>query len=483
MQQQSNRIKEAFIRDIGNELEDENVAIFAGSGLSAPAGFVSWSDLLRPIAHDIGLDVDKEHDLVTLAQYHLNVNLLNRSQLNKRLIDEFSKSAKITENHKILARLPIHTYWTTNYDKLIEQSLESFGKIVDVKYTKKHLAFTKPHRDVVIYKMHGDIDHPDDAVLSKDDYESYHVKMDQFVTALSGDLVSKTFIFIGFSFTDPNLDYILSRVRVSYDNSQRTHYCFLRKITKETNESDADFSYRERKQELFCGDLNRFNIKTILVDSYAEITDILRTIDNKHRQKSIFISGAAQEYGTFSNEIAQKFIHSLSQNIIKNNHRIISGFGLGVGSAVISGALEQIYMHSRNHRIDQLILRPFPQQVFGETDRGIVWQRYREDMISCAGIAIFMFGNKLENGNIVISNGMRDEFNIARKMGLVLLPIGATGYISEELWNEAKTDIESRFESKPEIISLYNSLGDKNNGLDSLSEIVVNLLLELQKEK
>jgi SIR2-like domain len=53
--------------------------------------------------------------------------------------------------------------------------------------------------------MHGDIDHPDEAVLTKDDYESYHVKMDQFITTLSGDLVSKTFIFIGFSFTDPNL--------------------------------------------------------------------------------------------------------------------------------------------------------------------------------------------------------------------------------------------------------------------------------------
>jgi hypothetical protein len=209
------------------------------------------------------------------------------------LIEEFSKAAEITENHKILARLPIYTYWTTNYDKLIEKSLELTGKIADVKYTKKQLAITKPKRDAVVYKMHGDIEHPDEAVLTKDDYESYHVKMDQFITALSGDLVSKTFIFIGFSFTDPNLDYILSRVRVSYEKSQRTHYCFLKKVIQEQDEEKADFSYRARKQDLFCGDLNRFNIKVVLVDSYSEITDILRTIENRHRQKSIFISGAA----------------------------------------------------------------------------------------------------------------------------------------------------------------------------------------------
>ena len=475
------RTKEAFLRDIAKELEEDNVAIFAGSGLSAPAGFVSWGELLRPIAYDLGLDVDKEHDLVTLAQYHLNVNGLNRSQLNKRLIEEFSKTAEVTVNHKILARLPIYTYWTTNYDKLIEQSLESTGKIADVKYTKKQLAFTKPKRDAVVYKMHGDVDHPDDAILTKDDYESYHVKMDQFITALSGDLVSKTFIFIGFSFTDPNLDYILSRVRIAYDKSQRTHYCFLRKVTKDQKESDADFSYRKRKQELFCGDLNRFNIKSILVDSYAEITDILSTIENRYRQKSIFISGAAHEYIPWESDAALTFIHTLSQRIIQTNHRIVSGFGLGVGSAVISGSLEQIYMNPRTNRIDQLILRPFPQQVFGSNDLAEVWRRYRTDMIPYAGIALFLFGNKTQNGATINSNGMRQEFDIAKEKGLVLLPVGATGYMSEDLWIEAKADFQSRFASRLELLTLYEQLGDKSESPTQLIEIIMDLLSLLQK--
>jgi hypothetical protein len=68
---------------------------------------------------------------------------------------------------------------------------------------------------VNVYKMHGDIDRPDEAILTKDDYESYHVKMQPFLNALSGDLISKTFLFLGFSFTDPNLDYILSRGRIA----------------------------------------------------------------------------------------------------------------------------------------------------------------------------------------------------------------------------------------------------------------------------
>ena len=61
--------------------------------------------------------------------------------------------------------------------------------------------------------MHGDVDHASDAIICKDDYEAYPLKMAAFVSALRGDLIEKTFLFLGFSFTDPNIDYILSRVR------------------------------------------------------------------------------------------------------------------------------------------------------------------------------------------------------------------------------------------------------------------------------
>jgi hypothetical protein len=78
----------------------------------------------------------------------------------------------------------------------------------------QQLVVTRPDRDMIVYKMHGDVDHRSDAVLSKDDYERYPIKMRQFVESLRGDLISKTFMFLGFSFSDPNIDYSLkSRTR------------------------------------------------------------------------------------------------------------------------------------------------------------------------------------------------------------------------------------------------------------------------------
>jgi hypothetical protein len=77
---------EQFVETFVNELEEENVAIFAGAGLSVGAGCVDWKKLLRPIARELELDIDQEHDLISIAQYHLNEKQ-NRSGLNRALID------------------------------------------------------------------------------------------------------------------------------------------------------------------------------------------------------------------------------------------------------------------------------------------------------------------------------------------------------------------------------------------------------------
>ena len=170
-------------------LADHNAAVLVGAGMSIPAGLVNWRDLLRPIASDIGLDVEKEHDLIAIAQYHLNERG-GRHRINQALVNEFSERASTTENHKILARLPIADYWTTNYDHVLEDALRNTGKKVDVKITAENLATTVSRRDAVVYKMHGDVSDAANAVLTKDDYESYATsKRGQlFSTALRGDL-------------------------------------------------------------------------------------------------------------------------------------------------------------------------------------------------------------------------------------------------------------------------------------------------------
>ena len=467
--------KHIFIRDILKELEEENVAVFAGAGLSMPAGYVSWEELLKPIAEELGIDIKKEYDLVSLAQYYLNENGGHRSELNRRLIEVFTQNTNTTENHKILAKLPIKNYWTTNYDKLIEQSIEEQSKRVDVKYTKKHLSITIPKRDAIIYKMHGDISSPDDAILTKDDYESYHVKMDLYLSTLKGDLLNKTFIFLGFSFTDPNFSYICTHLRTHLKGNMRGHYCFLKDISDTDYPDRNQVEYEKRKLSYFIDDLKRFNIKTVLIKEYSEITEILQSIRRRYNSRTVYISGAAAEYKPNGKEAYEKFISKLSSRLICEGYKIVSGYGLGVGSAVISGALSEIYYNQKKSLTDQLILRPFPQ---GD-DAKEMWEIYRQDMISYSGISIFLLGNKKEGETTVLSNGMRSEYEISKKQGNFLIPIGRTGYISEVLWNELlkeKQDDHTFDIYRHDIVSL----GDNTKALDEVIEIVIELIKKVK---
>ena len=245
---------------------------------------------------------------------------------------------------------------------------------------------------------------------------------------------------------------------------------------------DADFAYRKRRQELFIGDLKRFNIKAIIVDDYKEITAILMEIESRYKQKTIFISGAAHEFGSWGEDKSQLFVYNLSKKLIEAGYKIVSGFGLGIGSAVISGALEEIYMNPKQSSNSQLLLRPFPQQVLGSASKPELWKRYREDMIAYAGTAIFLYGNKLEGGKVVLSSGMRQEFDIAKEKGLFILPIGATGFIAEEIWSEIKSSIDHIYEKHKnieELKKLFIAMGDKTAEPEGLTKMIFAFLEKL----
>ncbi len=472
-----------FIREYTRELRNKNAAVFAGAGLSAASGYVDWKGLLKEIIQDLGLDPDREHDLVTLAQYHCNQAGGSKAQLTQAIFNHFSPTKTPTENHRILARLPIQTYWTTNYDKLLEKALEEAKKVPDVKYTLKQLSVTKPDRDVVVYKMHGDIDHPADAIISKDDYEAYPLTMSAFGAALRGDLVEKTFLFLGFSFTDPNIDYILSRVRVQYEKHQRHHYCIQRKVSKQSGESDEEFKYRQLKQDYFIRDLMRFSIYTVLVDNYSQIPELLARVAANYKRSSIFISGAAEDYGKWNRSDAEDFLHKLSYQISAKKNRIITGFGLGVGSAVINGVLAFLNDAGKTISDEDLVMRPFPQVATGGTNLADQWTEYRKAMVDYAGIALFVFGNKRDDkGQVVLSNGMRQEFDLCIQAGVHPLPVGATGFMADELWKLVRQDFEKYFPgSDLSFRELFDQLGDASKSPEELAVVIMKLIERLQK--
>ena len=80
--------------------------------------------------------------------------------------------------------------------------------------------------------MHGDVESPDDAILTKEDYDRYPftARGRGFLASLEVAMMSRrTALFVGFSFTDPNVDRVLSALYATSGRSQRTHYCIMRR--------------------------------------------------------------------------------------------------------------------------------------------------------------------------------------------------------------------------------------------------------------
>ncbi|EFM08817.1 conserved hypothetical protein [Paenibacillus curdlanolyticus YK9] len=468
--------KQELVREFVRAVSEGYAAIFAGAGLSRGSGYINWKELVRPLASEIGLNVDKEHDLIAIAQYYRNERG-TRYAINQRILNEFTRGAVDNENIEILTRLPISTYWTTNYDELLEENLRRNNRKADVKTTQESLANNIYDRDAVVYKMHGDVRSPENAVLTKDDYELYGNERPLFRTALQGDLISKTFLFIGFSFEDPNLDYVLSQIRVLLGESQRDHYCFFQKISKQNGESEADYQYNLARQDLRIKDLRRYGIQAVILDSYDEITEILQDIEHGYLLKNIFISGSIAEFGEeWTRERVNFFTHNLAKKLVLEDYRIVSGFGFGIGSTIINGALEEIMRSKYKHVDEHLCLRPFPQYSSGEMPMNELIKEYRVDMIQQAGIAVFIFGNKKdENGDITVADGMIEEFKIAKKQGKIIIPVCSTGGASAIIYNE----VIKNSEQYPYLDGYLDKLAEVTEA-DSLIDLIYSIIKNQQ---
>ena len=111
-----------FIKEYSEKLKCEKASLFIGSGISRKSGYANWKDILRECAEEINLNVDKESDLITLAEFYVNGK--QRTKIDQTIASYFKdKNGEPSATHRILSTFPVKSIWTTNYDTLIERSL------------------------------------------------------------------------------------------------------------------------------------------------------------------------------------------------------------------------------------------------------------------------------------------------------------------------------------------------------------------------
>ena len=468
---------ESFINNYVKALKEKNAVAFIGAGMSVSQGFFDWKKLLKPLADKLDLDIDEEqHDLTALAQFFVDDQGGIRGELDQILVEEYGKTnMAVSENHRILARLPIQIYWTTNYDRLIEKALLEYGKTPDIKKAQSDLTVNLPKRDAIIYKMHGDIETVAETVLTKHEYEDYNKKRELFSNAFKSDYVSRTFLFVGFSFTDPNLDYLISRIRTTLGQNIKPDYYFIKKDTNPRT---------QRRQALKANSLKKYGLNPLWINDYPDITTILKEVESRFLRTTILISGSAEEYGCFGDKRATEFLHDLSKTLSHNSYKILTGFGRGVGSAVINGVLDNMETERNQNMDNYLIMRPFPQFETKGKNLKELWIDYRKRFIPLAGVAIFVFGNRKNKvtGEIEEATGVINEFEIANQNGLLLIPIGATGFVSKILWNKVITSFKDFFPNHEYLLDDFKTLGDSSLDNSIIIQTIIKIINNLNSK-
>lgn len=471
-----------YLDQIAGQMKQGDISVFAGAGLSVASGYVDWKKLLEPISKQLRLNANI--DLTEIAQYYKNK--YERQGLNSLVFNEFDKVPKNNENVNWLAKMPISEFWTTNYDDVIEQSVKKEGKNVQVIVKQEDFKYHKAGREVTIYKMHGDKDSPDDVVLTKEDYQNYDSTRGVFTKLLSVELIRRTFLFIGFSFNDPNMERILSIAKQSLKGkSPQTHYCFMRKIqltdyldekNKLNHENIKKYIQDKNYQELRINAMAKYGILTILVNDYEEITLMLRYLYNNYITNNVFVSGGINpenlsDYGNFDMERdtnsnlgpAENFLTLLGKALIDNNFHIYTGFGAGVGNYILSGVL----LSDKNKYTNTgIINNEIHISSLVEVDN-LTKKRIREKMIGQCSSSIIVFGYGNED------SGTYGEYEIAEKAGKYIVPIKKTGFAAENIYEKLKKQ-----EKIGEMVFL-----EEESKINNMVQGIVRLLVEHKEKK
>ncbi|OAI40076.1 hypothetical protein AYO39_00250 [Actinobacteria bacterium SCGC AG-212-D09] len=176
--------------------------------------------------------------------------------------------------HALLASLPVREVTTTNYDRLFEAAAEDAGSPVSVLPYER----VKPGGRWLL-KLHGTTEHPEDIVITREDYLDYPLRRGALRGLVQGLLITKHMLFIGFSLQDENFIGIAHDVRVATHGSSRARRRFGTVLTLFPDEVRRRLWHRD--------------LSTIAIDSKPEGDQTDESRRRAARRLAIFLDRVA----------------------------------------------------------------------------------------------------------------------------------------------------------------------------------------------
>jgi hypothetical protein len=292
-----------LVASVGEACDLGTAALFVGAGLSRSAGLPGWGELLKGPCQEAGVPFKEITDLPLLAEYLILSGDYGRPKLEQHILQSVTGSAtQPTDVHRAIARLPIDQIWTTNYDTLIEQSIPGVN-VVDLDRDIKRISSSS--RSVI--KMHGSVSTAQPPawtsppVITRSDFETYETSHRRTWAMLLAAHLSRTFLFLGFSFADPNVEILQRLARVHGTATGNRHMTVMRR-------PDPSKKSKARLHELRVNDLEASGVRVHEVGDHGELDSLLSDLVRRTRPPTLFLSGssASDRFDSICRAVAQE---------------------------------------------------------------------------------------------------------------------------------------------------------------------------------
>ncbi|MGL5256414.1 MAG: SIR2 family NAD-dependent protein deacylase [Proteocatella sp.] len=225
----SKTLIDSYIKDIAKRIYDPVLngaaSVMVGAGFSKNADLVdddisapNWEELAMSMFDDLYKKPSSESDIrkwevlkikktsgknvLKLAEEYKAV--FGRNKLNKFIESNINDDKYIPgELHKKLLSLNWRDVFTTNYDTLLERSIDK----IDTKLNYKILTNQNDLPGSIqprIIKLHGSVDNAKHYIICEEDYRTYPVYYAPFVNTVQQAMLETQLCLIGFSGDDPN---------------------------------------------------------------------------------------------------------------------------------------------------------------------------------------------------------------------------------------------------------------------------------------
>ncbi len=259
-------------KTLQEDFVENRVVPFIGAGFSKnailPDGetILDWEGLGRVVATYIP-NYNYTNAIDSLSLFETEYSRAKLIELIAKELKVFS--LKPGKAHKALCSLNFESICTTNFDFLLENTLNESSTPYSVIVSEDRLPINIQEKTKII-KMHGDFNHPEHMVITEDDYDCYLDRNKILSTYISNLFITKTLLLVGYSLDDYDIRNLWKMIGSRLGKLHSPAYVVL--VGADTNEI-SKFERRNIKVINLPGE--KSNYSTILEAFFNEIKELI----------------------------------------------------------------------------------------------------------------------------------------------------------------------------------------------------------------